>query len=185
MVTSIPIRMQCGSIPDFAEPVEAWRVWRVALREGGVVLQSLFAGAVWEPYVPFVAVCPGARRPSWAPWRTKPAEHTAPELDCRCGVYGVRSVVAARSYLELPPLLFRNDRVLGRVALWGDVVEGPSGWRASHAYPLDLVVPASLVSRRGVRRRAHADVMLSALEGYGVPVEVVARGALPGYAVGA
>jgi hypothetical protein len=28
--------------------------------------------------------------------------------------------------------------VLGRVALWGRVVEHEHGWRASHALPLDL-----------------------------------------------
>ncbi|TMK73645.1 MAG: hypothetical protein E6G50_01190 [Actinobacteria bacterium] len=30
-------------------------------------------------------------------------------------------------------------RVLGRVLLWGRVVEHELGWRASHALPLDLV----------------------------------------------
>ena len=38
----------------------------------------------------------------------------------------------------------RNDphtvgRVLGRVLLWGRVVEHEHGWRASHALPLDFV----------------------------------------------
>lgn len=172
-----------GSIPDFAEPVEAWRVWRVAWREERVVLQSLFAGAVWAPGVPLVAACTGGHRPRWAPWRKKPAEHPPPELDCHCGIYGVQSVAAARSYLELPPLLCRDDRVIGRVALWGDVVEGPAGWRASHAYPLELFVPLPVVAHRGLRQRAYANEILFGLEAYRVPVDVVAPSALTPYSV--
>lgn len=166
-------------IPDFVEPVEAWRVWRVAVRERGIVLQSLYAGAVWEPIAPLVASCTGGHRARWMPWRRTPNDHSAPDLDCRCGIYGVPSVAAARSYLERPPLLSRDDRVIGRVALWGDVVEGPGGWRASHAYPLELFVPSPVVAHRGLRQRAYLNEILFALEAaYRVPVDLVAPSAL-------
>lgn len=168
-------------IPDFVEPMEAWRVWRVARREDHVVLQSLFAGAVWEPEVPLVASCAGGHRSRWAPWRKNPDDHPAPELDCRCGIYGVQSVAAARSYLELPPLICRDDRVIGRVALWGDVVEGPFGWRASHAYPIELFVPSRLVALRGLRQRAYVNEILFELEAYRVPVDLVAPSALTSF----
>ena len=165
-------------IPDYIEPVEAWRVWRVAMRDRRVVLQSLFAAAVWEPAVPLVASCTGGHRSRWAPWRKTPNDHAAPDLDCRCGIYGVQSVAAARSYLETPPLLCRDDRVIGRVALWGDVVEGPFGWRASRAYPVELFVPSPVVARSALRRRAYVDEILTALEAYRVPVDLVAPSAL-------
>jgi hypothetical protein len=165
-------------VPDYVEPVEAWRVWRVVMRDHRVVLQSLFAGAIWEPATPLVASCTAGHRSRWAPWRKRANDHAAPDLDCRCGVYGVRSVAAARSYLETPPLLCRDDRVIGRVALWGDVVEGPSGWRASHAYPVELYVPSPVVAVSGLRRRAYVDEILLALEAYRVPVDVVAPSAL-------
>jgi hypothetical protein len=174
------VDLDTDPVPDFAEPLEAWRVWRVARREGRVVLQSLFVGAVWEPGVPFVASCSGGHRSRWAPWRKKPNNHAAPELDCRCGVYGVQSVAAARSYLERPPLLCRDDRVIGRVALWGAVVEGSSGWRASHAYPIELFLPAAVFAP-GLRRRGYVEEILLALEEYGVPVDVVAPSALTAY----
>jgi len=150
------------------------------MRQGRVVLQSLFAGAVWEPGAPLVAFCSGGHRSRWAPWRKKPNDHPAPELECRCGIYGVKSVAAARSYLERPPLLCRDDRVIGRVALWGEVVEGPFGWRASHAYPIEVFVPAA-VGVHGVRRREYTDEILLALEEYRVPVDVVAPSALATY----
>jgi hypothetical protein len=167
-------------IPDLIEPVEAWRVWRVAMRDGRVVLQSLFLGAVWEPAAPLVAFCNGGHRSRWPPWRKQPNEHPAPELECRCGIYGVQSVAAARSYLERPPLLCRDDRVIGRVALWGNVVEGPLGWRASHAYPIELFVPAA-VGVLGLRRREYTDELLRALEEYRVPVDVIVPSALAAY----
>ena len=148
------------------------------MRQGAVVLRSLFAGAVWEPLVPLVASCSGGHRSRWAPWRKTPNAHPAPELDCRCGIYGLQSVAAARSYLELPPLLCRDDRVIGRVALWGDVVEGPRGWRASHAYPIELFVPSPVVAHRGLRQRAYVNEILFALEAYEVPVDLVAPSAL-------
>jgi hypothetical protein len=172
-----------GPIPDFAEPLEGWRVWRVTRLEGSVVLRSLFSGAIWEPEVPFVASCAGGHRPFWAPWRKRPDDHPAPELECRCGIYGVRSVAAARSYLELPPLLFPADRVIGRVALWGDVVEGPAGWRSSHAYPSQLHVPSTSVAYRGLRQRERLEEILLGLEAYGVQVDLVVPSALNGYSV--
>jgi hypothetical protein len=150
------------------------------MREGRVVLQSLFAGAVWEPAVPFVASCSGGHRSRWAPWRKPSNDHLAPELECRCGIYGLRSAAAARSYLERPPLLCRDDRVIGRVALWGSVVEGSCGWRASHAYPMELFVPMAAAAH-GLRRRGYMDEIQLALEEYRVPVDLVALSALAAY----
>jgi hypothetical protein len=170
--------VDAGPVPDYIEPVEAWRVWRVGMREGRVVLLSLFAGTVWEPCVPLSATCTQRHRPRWRPWRVEPSEHGAPELDCRCGIYGVSSVAAARAYLESPALLCRDERVIGRVALWGSVVEGQRGWRGELAYPIELFVPSAAVLHSGFRRRADLDEILLALESYRVPVDLVAPHAL-------
>jgi hypothetical protein len=162
--------------PDYIEAVEAWRVWRVGMRDGRVVLKSVFSGSVWEPAVPLTAVCTKRHRPRWRPWRLEPNDHPAPDLDCRCGIYGVQSAAAARSYLESQPLLGREERVIGRVALWGTVVEGQLGWRASHAYPIELFVPTPAVVWSGLRRRAYVDEILFALQAYRVPVDLVTAG---------
>jgi hypothetical protein len=66
-------------------------------------------------------------------------------------------------------LLGRNDpnvigRVVGLVALWGDVCEGVDGWRGGFAYPARIWVPAS----------PHATEVADALEVYRVPVDVLA-----------
>jgi hypothetical protein len=166
-----------GPIPDLIEPLEAWRVWRVGMRQGRVVLLSLFAETVWAPRVPLRAVCTQGHRSRWRPWRIDPNDHSVPDLDCRCGIYGVQSVAAARTYLKSPTLC-RDERVIGRVALWGTVVEGRFGWRGSRAYPLELFVPASAVVHSGLRQRAFIDEILLALEDYSVPVDLVAADAL-------
>ena len=164
--------------PDLIEPVEAWRVWRVGVCQGGIVLKSLFSGTVWEPSVPLDAFCTGVQRSRWRPWRLESHDHQVPALGCRCGIYGVRTVAAARPYIDCAPFPYRDDRVIGRVALWGEVVEGTHGWRASHAYPIELFVRDPATERFGFRRRAHVEELLQGLEAYRVPVDVVALKAL-------
>src|SRR5690349_15672638 len=134
MTTSlVPAQPDAFTVPDFVEPVEAWRVWRVCAHEGRVALHSAFADAPWEPGVPLCATCVKQQRSRRRPWRMERSHHDAPDLGCTCGIYGVRSFAAARWYLESQALLNPADRVIGRVALWGDVIVSEGGWRASHA----------------------------------------------------
>ncbi len=161
--------------PDYIEPVEGWRVWRVAPLDGDVVLQSVFVNAVWEPGRPLEARCEHRRRSPWRPWRVYRNDHPAPDEECSCGIYAASARSAARRYLGVPSPISAGIRVLGRVALWGDVVESENGWRASCAYPSLLYVPlAGDHARRSLRRRAVVDALAVGLEAYGVPVELVA-----------
>ena len=65
-------------------------------------------------------------------------------------------------------------RVLGRVSLWGKVVEYDHGWRAEFAYPAELFIPA---------RRLHGpseprlDELVEALAAYRVRLSVLQAGA--------
>ena len=157
-------------VPDYAEPVEAWRVWRIGIRSGGVVLRSLFADVAWEPCLPLAAMCAGGRRSLIRPWRVTPNDHASPELACTCGIYGVATPKAARRYLDPYRFLPHGDRVIGRVALWGDVVEGEFGWRASRAYPRELLIPGPAGR---YRRGAYLDEIAVELEAYRVPIDFV------------
>jgi hypothetical protein len=58
--------------------------------------------------------------------------HEAPEIDCTCGLHGTHE----------PDLLRRtkSPSVLGRVALWGRVIEHELGFRAQFGYPQRLAL---------------------------------------------
>jgi hypothetical protein len=101
-----------------------WRAWRVVEDGDELRLASVLYEDVWPLDEPLVAACPSG--------------HPAPDYECACGIYAAR-----RPELALPYRVGRDDartvgRVLGRVALWGDVVEHRDGWRASHACPVEL-----------------------------------------------
>ncbi len=119
--------------PDLVEPFRAWRVWRV--RDGR--LRSAFSPyAEWEPGRPLRAVCNPAQA-------GLDDEHTAPDECCSCGVWGLKRRdphrgVALYEFGLNPNLLVIGRHIVGRVALWGNVVEYEHGWRAEYAYPLAL-----------------------------------------------
>ena len=119
-------------IPDLVEPIEAWRVWRFA----GGRLQSMYSILPWEPREAFKAHCAMRQvMPYFAGVQRSPDArplHDAPHDPCRCGIYA--------SKLETQAVAMRNleTHVLGRVALWGKVIEYDKGYRAEFAYPLEL-----------------------------------------------
>jgi hypothetical protein len=121
-------------------------VWRV---DGRYRLWSALHDELWEPRRPLVAACGDG--------------HTAPDEHCRCGIYAARQPELAQPYLVGRNSPEAVHRVLGRVALWGSVVECAHGWRAERAYPLRLWVPDD----------PFAFEIAFELGRYGVPVELV------------
>jgi hypothetical protein len=151
--------------PDYAEPLQAWRVWRVVERGGELTLASIVKGTLWPAREPLAAECLGYR-----PFRTRllrRPRHEAPQAGCECGVYGTRLERAARYLVDTLPEA--RARLLGRVALWGTVVECEHGYRASRAYPLVLYVSEDAGAAGGLDGGALA----AGLARYGVPIELV------------
>ena len=155
--------------PDYAEPVVGWRVWAVSEADGGLRLRSLMFDAVWPTREAFAAACRHRRHPLRRLWGQAPVEHRAPDASCRCGIYAAKEVSGlaryAHCYGSRHWAVFH--RVVGRVALWGSVLEHTGGWRASHAYPVALFVP-----QEPLRTRA-AEAVGLALADYRVSVEIV------------
>ena len=153
--------------PDFAEPVRAWRVWWVLLQEQKLRLRSLFFPLLWEPGRRVEAEC--LHRRLLRPWRRRP--HGAPHDLCDCGIYAAIALAAATDYLRFmqpaPPEAIQY--AVGRVSLWGFVVECERGWRGSYAYPAALYVPTRSVARRP---RLTPSEVAEGLVDYGVPVTV-------------
>ncbi len=100
--------------------------------------------------------------------------HSAPAADCVCGIYGAALATQARPFLWMPGRDQAAYRVVGRVSLWGRMVQAQRGWRAELGYPERIYVPAtSGYARRGWRRRRlRAQDVAGALHAYGVPVDV-------------
>jgi hypothetical protein len=135
-------RVEGAWAADALRPAVGWKVWRV---EDGL-LRSVLYGDVWPVDEPVQATC--ARH-----------DHEAPSPSCECGIHAGRELVAWEHYLRVGA----ENRVFGRVLLWGATVEGEHGWRAACARPVEIVVPAAVTAP------------LEGLEAYGVPVHLPAR----------
>jgi hypothetical protein len=125
-----------AAVPDVPAAVLGWRTWRVGRRaQQRHALFSPLTGTPWPAGRPMVAACASPR-------------HTPPGDTCPCGLYAV----ADTTTLGWSP---SDHEVLGVVALWGDVVEGERGWRASHAYPRFLVAGPGISAeqRAAIARR--------------------------------
>jgi hypothetical protein len=113
--------------PRTVEPIVGWRVWNLSDGPDGPVLRPAVSGTEAWPYLhPIEARCSVPRMLTRGLTR-----HEAPDLQCRCGIYaGCSLAVVARSRPAWPPA-----PVIGRVALWGRIIEHEGGWRGRFAYP--------------------------------------------------
>jgi hypothetical protein len=102
-----------------------WRAWTVQERPEGIRLGSVIHDAVWTPGAPAQASC-------------SHGGHSAPGIDCNCGLHAARDPVDAFSYLHGRDEPRTIGRVLGEALLSGTIIETQRGWRASEAYPLRL-----------------------------------------------
>ncbi len=126
-----------------------WRYWQV---RGGRLRSVTQRHVEWKPARVLSARCSGAG-------------HRAPDEGCECGIYGARDLETLRQHgLCLTP----DALAVGRVALWGRVVDDVSGWRAELARPLTLAVVPELVAA------TELDAMVTDLGAYGVPVAAMA-----------
>ena len=113
-------------VESAAEAVVAWRAWALTGRPDGTELRLRpVAGRSrpWPAGRPAQAVCRFVRL------------HRAPHPSCTCGLHGTFGLDLLRRT--------RTPTVLGRVALWGKVIEHEHGYRAEFGYPqrLGLVCP--------------------------------------------
>lgn len=151
--------------PDFIEPFEVWRAWKVVRRNGVYSLGSIVRGTLWPAREALAADCLSDHL--FARFGKK-RRHGAPAADCDCGIYGA-ALARIGQYVADPPCR-GVARVLGRVALWGTVIECERGFRASHAYPARIYVPADA----GDPWRITWEEVAFGLARYGVPVEPLA-----------
>lgn len=114
-----------------AEPILAWRVWRLRIDvDRGLVepvLESCVYGDRWPERTAFSAEC---------------SEHGLPTPACGCGIYAVTTREAAAEWARWAQSALPHPIVVGRVQLWGHILPYSAGYRAELAYPYDLEVLA-------------------------------------------
>lgn len=149
----------------FAEPILAWRLWQVRRHGEEYRLESFTWHHVsWPALQRLEATCPthGA---------------AAPDRDHECGIYAFKKRELAeellrrytgvrqrygRHYHELPEPAPDRPIALGRVSLWGRILERERGFRAQYAYPYELfLISGDTLMARQLRRLYAVDVWLS------------------------
>ena len=162
--------------PDAIDPAVGWRVWDVVPLDGSYRLCSLAFWTIWLPRRAATAAC--RRVLVDRSWSRLP-DHEAPGRECTCGIYATQTPRQVLDYAkQFRPRSDTAHRVVGRVSLWGTVIECTGGWRASLAYPSTIFVPTARARRRSVTgrlpapRRPVEEIALE-LGVYGVPVEIV------------
>jgi hypothetical protein len=138
---AVSLALDLGSERAF-EPVMAWRTWKLTGRRDGTNLKlRAVAGRAkpWPVMRPTEAVCRLGRM------------HSAHNVDCTCGLHGTHE----------PDVLRRtkSPAVLGRVALWGRVVEHDLGFRAQFGYPQRLALVCFLCFWQWGESRCRPDVV--------------------------
>jgi hypothetical protein len=128
-------------IPDLVQVITAYRAWRAESVNGQVRLVALGVDVVWQPRRKAKAECI-----RWASSRMRRLlfkeeeecrEHEAPDFHCCCGIWGFKSIENLLSALGRGGRSY-TPSVIGKVSLWGRVIETENGFRAQYAYPEEL-----------------------------------------------
>jgi hypothetical protein len=124
-------------------------------------LRGLFYPYFWRPGTN-VAGCDRVRNPFFPPGSGHPPDspNSSPASDCECGFWVLRTPDEASQYCIEHDLTF-EAHVIGRVEVWGRLIEHVSGTRCQFAQVTGL--QDSLSSRRSEQVRRLAEV-------YDVPV---------------
>ena len=136
------------SAPDYADALTGWRVWCVVRHGAELRLGSVIQDDLWPADAPFVARCRAHEPPANRLLIRDPHAHDVPAAACTCGIYATREPAGAWTYLRGRDEPGTVARVIGRVMLWGRVVEHEDGWRAECAYPLDVYTGDRELRRR-------------------------------------
>lgn len=126
-------------VPLYPSEFIGWRGWVV---EKGV-LKSINGGEIWTPHEPFEADCTVGKVHKRIPWP-----------GCTCGLYSTKTMKKLRENK------YHTAGAFGLVSIWGEMLDGGSGWRSQFAYPRVIFVP--YLSWRKAQP----------LERYGVPVRL-------------
>jgi hypothetical protein len=155
--------------PDYVTPFVGWRLWDVVAEGESLRLMSVVYDVAWPVREPLAAECLHRRGRREGRWLAG-SGHAPPARRCECGIYAVNDPFWLETYLDHNyARRVSVHRVVGRVSLWGTVIECDRGWRVSHAYPAHPYVPLVPGDFDATRSEYIADEIAD----YSVPVEVI------------
>ena len=125
-------------IPDLAEALVGWRSWGLARTPEGIRIAS-HGATIWPAGSALAATC-------WAGKR-----HDSPARECRCGIYALLDR-ARFPYYEYDGPAYA---VFGSVYLWGEVIQGSKGFRASTPTPRRCMSPTATGAMPSALRDAY------------------------------
>lgn len=168
--------VEIESAPDYIEPVRGWRTWLIVHSHDGARLASVSFPALWPRRRRLSAECGRGFHAGTGP--PLGVAHTAPSIDCSCGIYATWDVDRAAQIADCATARFRDclgrpvlGAALGEVALWGRVVECAGGWRGAYAYPSRIHVLSPSSGRRTQVASEHD--LVADLGSYGVPADTL------------
>ena len=159
--------MSTAEAPEYASPVIGWRMWSIMPSRGGHRLASPLFRVIWPPTAELHAVCDAGGRWSWVGRRR--CDHPVPVARCGCGLHAMVAPGHLSTYILPAASAQVVRRAVGRVSLWGRVIEGACGWRAAAAFPAEIWLPQADSSGA---RIDDIDTIAMDLADYGVPVHV-------------
>jgi hypothetical protein len=141
-------------------------MWSIVSERGRHRITSPLFRVIWPAASELQAECEA--RGHW-PWRRRKGEHEVPVPRCSCGLHAVAEPRYLSAYILPPASSQIVRRAIGRVALWGRVIEGTCGWRAAAAFPAELWLPQA---DNAGQRIDEIDAIAMDLADYGVPVHI-------------
>jgi hypothetical protein len=133
--------------PDFFFPLHAYRVWLWNEAEDRL---TSYNGVVWP-----------ACKALHATHEHEIITHAAPSFSCACGIYCYKDLKKALEHTGVfarVQLLVRNPNlvnntdldnvVIGKIDIWGRIIEHSIGYRAEYAYPTSLAAASSAHCKR-------------------------------------
>ena len=87
--------------------------------------------------------------------------HRAPKLTCTCGIYAAASYADALRFLQQYDEKNDGRLVIGKVSLWGCVIQHENGYRAEYAFPQNLyLVHGTREIKQQIRHTYAVDVAI-------------------------
>jgi hypothetical protein len=117
-----------GAESTSPEVAVGWRLWRVVPWGTSSVRLTAWSSPelIWPARTRCEARCLVVAEPG----------HLVPQPGCRCGLHAFATRDAAADALAAEML--PGAIAIGRVSLWGRLVQHAGGWRALHGYPYDV-----------------------------------------------